>query len=147
MAGQRVGYVRVSTLDQRTDRQLDGLALDRVFTDKASGKDVVRSQLDGLLAFVQDGDTVVVHSIERHPMTKLGQRVGQVPDVGLQSPGEQFAGWETGWKRSGRAVAARSPHDAFVHGAVRLSDADAFSACCRSCGSLNRVSSCSPDSG
>ena len=68
-------------------------------------------------------------------------------DVGLQSPGERFAGWETGWKRSGRAVAARSPQDAFVHGAVRLSDADAFSACCRSCGSLKRVSSCSSDSG
>ena len=41
------------------------------------------------------------------------------PDVGLQPPGERFAGWETGWKRSGRAVAARSPQDAFVHGAVR----------------------------
>ena len=53
-------------------------------------------------------------------------------------PGERFAGWETGRKRSGRAVAARSPQDAFVHGAVRLSDADAFSACCRSCGSLKR---------
>ena len=65
MAGQRVGYVRVSTLDQRTDRQLDGVELDRVFTDKASGKDVVRPQLDALLAFVRDGDTVVVHSMDR----------------------------------------------------------------------------------
>jgi hypothetical protein len=45
MAGQRGGYVRVSTLDQRTDRQLDGVGLDRVFTDKASGKDVARPQL------------------------------------------------------------------------------------------------------
>jgi DNA invertase Pin-like site-specific DNA recombinase len=65
MAGQRVGYVRVSTLDQRTDRQLDGVELDRVFTDQASGKDVVRPQLDALLAFVRDGDTVVVHSMDR----------------------------------------------------------------------------------
>jgi len=65
MAGQRVGYVRVSTLDQRTDRQLDGVELDRVFTEKASGKDVVRPQLDALLAFVRDGDTVVVHSMDR----------------------------------------------------------------------------------
>ena len=64
MARQRVGYVRVSTLDQRTDRQLDGVELDRVFTDKASGKDVVRPQLDALFAFVQDGDTVVVHSMD-----------------------------------------------------------------------------------
>jgi DNA invertase Pin-like site-specific DNA recombinase len=52
-------------LDQRTDRQLDGVELDRVFTDKASGKDVVRPQLDALLAFVRDGDTVVVHSMDR----------------------------------------------------------------------------------
>jgi DNA invertase Pin-like site-specific DNA recombinase len=39
MAGQRIGYVRVSTLDQNEKRQLDGLVLDRVFTDKASGRD------------------------------------------------------------------------------------------------------------
>ena len=39
MAGQRVGYIRVSSLDQHTDRQLDGIELDRVFTDTASGKD------------------------------------------------------------------------------------------------------------
>jgi DNA invertase Pin-like site-specific DNA recombinase len=65
MAGLRVGYVRVSTLDQRIDRQLDGVELDRVFTDTASGKDVVRPQLDALLAFVRDGDTVVVHSMDR----------------------------------------------------------------------------------
>jgi DNA invertase Pin-like site-specific DNA recombinase len=52
-------------LDQRTDRQLDGVELDRVFTDNASGKDVVRPQLDALLAFVRDGDTVVVHSMDR----------------------------------------------------------------------------------
>jgi DNA invertase Pin-like site-specific DNA recombinase len=65
MAGLRVGYVRVSTLDQRTDRQLDGVELDRLFTDKASGKDIVRPQLDALVAFVRDGDTVVVHSMDR----------------------------------------------------------------------------------
>ena len=75
------------------------------------------------------------------PASRPGARRG--PPI----PRRTVGGWETGWKRSGRAVAARSPQDAFVHGAVRLSDADAFSACCRSCGSLKRVSSCSPDSG
>jgi len=40
--GQRVGYVRVSSNEQNTDRQLEGLQLDEVFTDKASGKDVKR---------------------------------------------------------------------------------------------------------
>ena len=63
--GQRVGYVRVSTVDQNADRQLDGVSLDRVFTDKASGKDTKRPELEALLAYVRDGDTVVVHSMDR----------------------------------------------------------------------------------
>ena len=43
--GQTVGYVRVSTADQNTERQLDGLQLDKVFTDHASGKDTNRPAL------------------------------------------------------------------------------------------------------
>jgi DNA invertase Pin-like site-specific DNA recombinase len=39
VTGQRVGYVRVSTLDQNTVRQLAGVDVDRMFEDKASGKD------------------------------------------------------------------------------------------------------------
>ena len=65
MPGQRVGYVRVSTLDQSTVRQLDGVTLDRVFEDKASGKDVNRPQLEAMIGFVRDGDTVLVHSMDR----------------------------------------------------------------------------------
>jgi DNA invertase Pin-like site-specific DNA recombinase len=65
LAGQRVGYVRVSSFDQNPERQLDGAQLDRVFTDKASGKDVARPQLEALLRFVRDGDTVIVHSLDR----------------------------------------------------------------------------------
>jgi DNA invertase Pin-like site-specific DNA recombinase len=65
MKGQRVGYVRVSTIDQNTERQLEGLQLDRVFTDKASGKDTKRPQLEAMLQFVREGDAVVVHSMDR----------------------------------------------------------------------------------
>jgi DNA invertase Pin-like site-specific DNA recombinase len=61
----RVGYVRVSSVDQHTDRQLDGIDTDRLFTDKASGNDVARPQLNELIRFVRDGDTVVVHSMDR----------------------------------------------------------------------------------
>ncbi|HEY9409319.1 MAG TPA: recombinase family protein [Pseudonocardia sp.] len=61
----RVGYVRVSTVDQNTVRQLDGITVDRTFTDKASGKDTTRPKLDELLAFVRAGDTVTVHSMDR----------------------------------------------------------------------------------
>ena len=65
VAGQRIGYVRVSTLDQNEKRQLDGQILDRVFTDKASGGDASRPELNELLRFARDGDTVVVHSMDR----------------------------------------------------------------------------------
>ncbi|GAA5504518.1 DNA-invertase hin [Deinococcus xinjiangensis] len=63
--GQRVGYIRVSSIDQNTARQLDGVELDRVFEDKASGKSAKRPQLQELLAYVREGDTVVVHSMDR----------------------------------------------------------------------------------
>jgi len=63
--GHRIGYVRVSTLDQNTERQLDGIELDRTFTDKASGKDTQRPQLQAALEYARDGDTFVVHSMDR----------------------------------------------------------------------------------
>lgn len=65
MTGQRVGYIRVSTLDQQSARQLEGLELDRTFVDHASGKDAKRPQLEELLNFVRTGDTVIVHSMDR----------------------------------------------------------------------------------
>ena len=55
----------MSTLDQNTARQLDGIAVDRTFTDKASGKDTRRPQLAAMLGFVRDGDTVIAHSMDR----------------------------------------------------------------------------------
>lgn len=42
MTGQRIGYIRVSTFDQNPERQLEGVKVDRAFSDKASGKDVKR---------------------------------------------------------------------------------------------------------
>ena len=63
--GQRIGYQRVSTVDQNTDRQLDGVELDKVFTDKASGKDTNRSELARAIDYLRDGDTLVVHSMDR----------------------------------------------------------------------------------
>lgn len=63
--GQRVGYIRVSSEAQNLDRQLDGLPLDKTFSDKVSGKDAKRPALEALLGYVRDGDTVVVHSMDR----------------------------------------------------------------------------------
>ena len=65
MHGQRIGYIRVSTLDQNPDRQLEGVQVGKVFIDKASGKDTQRPQLDALLGYVREGDTLVVHSMDR----------------------------------------------------------------------------------
>jgi DNA invertase Pin-like site-specific DNA recombinase len=90
--GQKVGYVRVSTLDQHTDRQLDGLQLDKVFTDHASGKDTNRPALTECLAYLRDGDELVVHSMDRlsrstvdmlttvEDLTSRGVRVGFVKE-------------------------------------------------------------------
>jgi len=65
MVGQRIGYIRVSTVDQNTERQLDGIELDKTFIDKASGKDTKRPQLELMMAFVRSGDTLIVHSMDR----------------------------------------------------------------------------------
>jgi DNA invertase Pin-like site-specific DNA recombinase len=65
MRGQRVGYIRVSSIDQNADRQLDGVELDRKFVDHASGKDTHRPELEKMLGFVREGDTVIVHSMDR----------------------------------------------------------------------------------
>lgn len=64
-SGKRIGYVRVSSADQNDARQLDGVALDKTFTDKASGKDTNRPQLQAMLEFVREGDYIVVHSMDR----------------------------------------------------------------------------------
>ena len=62
----KVGYIRVSTLDQRTDRQLEGIELDRVFEDRVSGKNMKdRPQLAELIKYVREGDEVFVHSMDR----------------------------------------------------------------------------------
>ena len=65
MKGQRIGYLRVSSADQTLDRQLEGIPLDRIFSDKASGKDAQRPQLGAMLKFIREGDTLVVHSMDR----------------------------------------------------------------------------------
>ena len=65
---KQVAYVRVSSVDQNTERQLEsinGQSPDKTFTDKCSGKDTKRPQLEAMLAYVREGDTVVVHSLDR----------------------------------------------------------------------------------
>jgi DNA invertase Pin-like site-specific DNA recombinase len=63
--GQRVGYKRVSTTDQTTARQLDGIELDRVFEDSCSGKTTNRPALQEALLYLRADDRLIVHSIDR----------------------------------------------------------------------------------
>lgn len=63
--GQQIGYIRVSTIDQNPDRQLEGVTLDKKFTDKVSGKNTDRPQLTALLEYVREDDAVLVHSMDR----------------------------------------------------------------------------------
>jgi len=73
MNGKIIGYKRVSTLVQNTDRQLDGITVDKTFEDKLSGKDTNRPALQAMLEFVREGDTVLVHSLDR-----LGRNTGDL---------------------------------------------------------------------
>lgn len=64
--GQVIGYARVSAADQNLGRQLKALEdADRIFADKLSGKNVDRAQLQEMLRYVRDGDTLRVTSPDR----------------------------------------------------------------------------------
>lgn len=85
MSGKQIGYIRVSTLDQNTDRQLEGVELDRKFIDKASGKDMNRPQLQAALDYLRDGDTLVVHSMDRlaRNVEDMRRMVRELTDKGV----------------------------------------------------------------
>lgn len=86
MVGQRIGYIRVSTTDQNPERQLEGIHLDRKFIDKASAKDVNRPELDSLVSFIREGDTLIVHSMDRlaRNLNDLRDLVKKLTDRGIK---------------------------------------------------------------
>lgn len=64
----RIGYVRVSSLDQNPDRQIEDLKAqqaEKIFMDKVSGKNTDRPELQRILSFIREGDTLIVHSLDR----------------------------------------------------------------------------------
>lgn len=65
MTGKIIGYIRVSTIDQNPDRQLEGITLDKKFVEYASGSNTNRPQLQLLLDYVREEDIVYVHSLDR----------------------------------------------------------------------------------
>ena len=86
MIGQKIGYIRVSSVEQNTERQLDGLAMDRTFTDKVSGKSTDRPQLQEMLRFVRGGDHLFVHSMDRlaRNLIDLRQMVQNLTNRGVK---------------------------------------------------------------
>lgn len=81
-----VGYCRVSSLDQNTERQLEGIKIDKVFTDKASGKDTNRPQLQAALDYLREGDLFMVHAMDRlaRSLDDLRRIVRALTDKGVQ---------------------------------------------------------------
>mgnify|MGYP000172121923 FL=1 len=64
----RIGYVRVSSLDQNPDRQIEDLKaqqVEKIFMEKISGKNTDRPELQKMLSFIREGDTLIVHSLDR----------------------------------------------------------------------------------
>jgi len=65
MSGQQIGYIRVSSVGQNTERQLYEVQLDKVFKEEISAKDTNRPQLAACLDYIREGDTLHVHSMDR----------------------------------------------------------------------------------
>lgn len=63
MKGQRVGYIRVSSVDQNEARQLKGVELNRTFLDKLSGKSTERPQLNEMLQYVREKGTPLLSTV------------------------------------------------------------------------------------
>jgi len=85
MSGKIIGYVRVSTFDQNPERQLEGVSVDRLFTDQASGKDLKRPAFEELMAYVREGDQVIIHSMDRlaRNLDHLRQVVNRLTTQGI----------------------------------------------------------------
>lgn len=64
----KIGYARVSTKDQSLDHQLDALeqfGCDRIFSEKASGRKINRTELDNCLDYMREGDMLVITKLDR----------------------------------------------------------------------------------
>ena len=68
MTGQEVAYIRVSTIEQNTESQraiLSKIKINKVFEEKISGKNAKRPELQAMLEYVREGDTVYVKDLSR----------------------------------------------------------------------------------
>lgn len=64
----KIGYVRVSTVEQNEQRQVEGLAQyqpDKMYVEKVSAKDTNRPKLQEMLEYAREGDTIYIHDFSR----------------------------------------------------------------------------------
>ncbi len=93
-----VGYVRVSSIGQNTDRQLDGIVLNKIFTDKMSGSTIQRPQLQACFEYLREGDFLHVHSMDRLARNLadlqkvIKQLIAQGVAVKFEKEGLEFTG-------------------------------------------------------
>lgn len=82
--GQRIGYIRVSAIDQNTERQLEGIELDQTFTEIASSKDANRPQLQEMIRFARTEDAIIIYSMDRlaRNLDDLRSIIKQLTDKG-----------------------------------------------------------------
>jgi DNA invertase Pin-like site-specific DNA recombinase len=81
-----VGYTRVSSEHQKTERQLNGIKLDKTFTEKLSGKSTNNRQaLWDCIDYIRDGDTLHLHSIDRlaRNLADLQQLIARIIEKGV----------------------------------------------------------------
>ena len=97
--GAQVGYVRVSSHGQKTDRQLDGVELSKVFEEKASAKSTTtRPMLKICMEYLRENDVLHVHSIDRLArnlfdlQALVKQLVGKGVAVQFHKEGLKFSG-------------------------------------------------------
>lgn len=86
----QVGYVRVSTVDQNTERQLDGVTLDKMFTEKASASTINRPVFNECLSYLREGDTLNIHSLDRVCRSGAGDAVALVETLVARGVGVMF---------------------------------------------------------
>ena len=105
-----IGYIRVSSYDQHTDRQLDGVHLEKIYTDMISGKDTNRPELQKCLTALQHGDTLHVHSIDRLTrnlqdlLLLLSEMAERGVTVRLNIKGASVRFQRSNWKKSPGAL-------------------------------------------
>ena len=98
MTGHKVGYIRVSSVGQNTERQLDGFNFDKEYIEKISAKNRNRPVLEECLDYLRQGDELHVHSIDRlaRNLVDLQNIVSSLNDKGVSvhfhKEGLQFSG-------------------------------------------------------